>query len=256
MPRYNPAVLEPKWQAYWAQHKTFATPRMPTGPKLYVLDMFPYPSGDGLHVGHPEGYTATDILCRFERARGRSVMHPMGWDAFGLPAEQHAKKTGTPPRHHRKKYRHLPPATANAGFQLRLGPRGGHDRSRVLPLDAVDLFADLRYLVRPRAASAAGQIRELPIPAEVAADGPLAVRASIRTSSGWPINPRRRVNWCPALGTVLANEEVIGGLSERGNHPVVRLPLRQWMPHHGLRRSTGERPGVARLVGEHQGPAA
>jgi leucyl-tRNA synthetase len=98
MPRYNPAVIEPKWQAYWEQHNTFATPRLPRGPKLYVLDMFPYPSGDGLHVGHPEGYTATDIVCRHARMLGKSVMHPMGWDAFGLPAEQHAKKTGTPPR--------------------------------------------------------------------------------------------------------------------------------------------------------------
>ena len=99
MPRYNPATIEPKWQAYWDEHQTFAAPRMPTGrKKLYVLDMFPYPSGDGLHVGHPEGYTATDIVCRFERMQGKSVMHPMGFDAFGLPAEEHAIKTGTHPR--------------------------------------------------------------------------------------------------------------------------------------------------------------
>ena len=98
MPRYNPALIEPKWQAYWEKEKTFATPRLPAGPKLYVLDMFPYPSGSGLHVGHPEGYTATDITCRFQRMRGRSVLHPMGFDAFGLPAEEHAIKTGMPPR--------------------------------------------------------------------------------------------------------------------------------------------------------------
>ncbi|NMC20865.1 MAG: class I tRNA ligase family protein, partial [Thermogutta sp.] len=98
MPRYNPAEIEPKWQQYWEKGKTFATPRLPAGPKTYVLDMFPYPSGDGLHVGHPEGYTATDIMCRFYRMNGRSVLHPMGWDAFGLPAEQHAKRTGTHPR--------------------------------------------------------------------------------------------------------------------------------------------------------------
>jgi len=90
MPRYNPAVIEPKWQNYWDVNKTFATPDLPVGEKLYVLDMFPYPSGNGLHVGHPEGYTATDITCRFERMRGKSVLHPMGYDAFGLPAEEHA----------------------------------------------------------------------------------------------------------------------------------------------------------------------
>ena len=86
MPRYNPAVIEPKWQKLWENEQVFRTPELPTGKKLYVLDMFPYPSGDGLHVGHPEGYTATDIVCRFERMRGRSVLHPMGFDSFGLPA--------------------------------------------------------------------------------------------------------------------------------------------------------------------------
>ena len=98
MPRYNPATIEPKWQAYWEAEKTFATPRLPVGEKLYALDMFPYPSGDGLHVGHPEGYTATDIVCRAARMQGKTVMHPMGFDAFGLPAEEHAIKTGEQPR--------------------------------------------------------------------------------------------------------------------------------------------------------------
>ena len=100
MPRYNPAAIEPKWQAYWEHHQTFKTPDLPPAgqPKLYVLDMFPYPSGSGLHVGHPEGYTATDIVCRFARMNGKCVLHPMGFDAFGLPAEEHAKATGTHPR--------------------------------------------------------------------------------------------------------------------------------------------------------------
>ncbi len=100
MPRYNPAEIEPKWQAYWDVNKTFAAPRLPADAdkKLYALDMFPYPSGDGLHVGHPEGYTATDIVCRAKRMQGVSVVHPMGFDAFGLPAEEHAIKTGEHPR--------------------------------------------------------------------------------------------------------------------------------------------------------------
>ncbi|MBX3224115.1 MAG: class I tRNA ligase family protein, partial [Labilithrix sp.] len=98
---YDPSVIEPKWQEFWEANKTFRAPARAAGsarPKKYVLDMFPYPSGAGLHVGHPEGYTATDIVCRFERMRGTDVLHPMGWDAFGLPAEQHAIKTGTHPR--------------------------------------------------------------------------------------------------------------------------------------------------------------
>ncbi|NND99165.1 MAG: class I tRNA ligase family protein, partial [Pirellulaceae bacterium] len=98
MPRYNPNEIEPRWQTYWDEHRTFATPEIPKGKKRYVLDMFPYPSGDGLHVGHPEGYTATDIVSRFARMRGESVLHPMGFDAFGLPAEEHAIKTGEHPR--------------------------------------------------------------------------------------------------------------------------------------------------------------
>src|SRR5210317_946475 len=98
MSRYHPQVIEPKWQQYWEENATFATPDLPgQGGKLYALDMFPYPSGDGLHVGHPEGYTATDIVSRFARLRGETVLHPMGFDAFGLPAEEHAKKTGTHP---------------------------------------------------------------------------------------------------------------------------------------------------------------
>ena len=99
MPRYDAKRIETKWQTYWDQHETFKTGEFVEGKeKLYVLDMFPYPSGDGLHVGHPEGYTATDIVCRHARMQGKQVLHPMGWDAFGLPAEQHAIKTGTPPR--------------------------------------------------------------------------------------------------------------------------------------------------------------
>src|SRR6516162_4901763 len=95
MPSYNPKAIEPRWQRYWEEHKTFRTPDRSDRPKFYLLDMFPYPSGAGLHVGHPEGYTATDILARYRRMRGYHVLHPMGWDAFGLPAEKYAVKTGT-----------------------------------------------------------------------------------------------------------------------------------------------------------------
>jgi leucyl-tRNA synthetase len=228
MPRYNPAVIEPKWQRYWAEHKTFATPRMPTGPKLYVLDMFPYPSGDGLHVGHPEGYTATDIISRFERMRGRSVMHPMGWDAFGLPAELHAKKTGTPPRMTTEK---------NIGtFRRQLQMLGfSYDWDRELSTTDPDYFRWTQWIFlllfdtwfdphqqrgRP--------VSELEIPADVTAAGQEAVRR-YQDAYRLAYQSEAPVNWCPALGTVLANEEVIGGLSERGGHPVMRLPLRQWM---------------------------
>ena len=230
MPRYNHATIEPKWQAFWDKNQTFAAPRMPKpgSKKLYVLDMFPYPSGDGLHVGHPEGYTATDIVCRAARMQGKSVMHPMGFDAFGLPAEEHAIKTGQHPRiADRKEHRQLPPAVEIARLLLRLGARTGHDRCRVLPLDAVDFPPNLRHVVRRRAAARPADQR--------IADS--RRRAAARRRCSPPYQDEHRlayqseapVNWCPALGTVLANEEVIDGKSEGGGHPVVRMPLRQWM---------------------------
>ncbi len=228
MPRYNPAVVEPKWQKYWAEHNTFATPRLPGTKKIYVLDMFPYPSGDGLHVGHPEGYTATDILSRFNRMRGATVMHPMGWDAFGLPAEQHAKKTGTPPRVTTEKNI----ATFRRQLQM-LGFSYDWDRelattdpayfrwTQWIFLQIFDTWFDYeKHRGRP--------ISELPIPAEVVAAGDQSVRR-YQDQHRLAYQSEAPVNWCPALGTVLANEEVVGGVSERGGHPVVRLPLRQWM---------------------------
>ncbi|MCE9632306.1 MAG: leucine--tRNA ligase [Planctomycetia bacterium] len=228
MPRYQPSRIEPKWQDWWAARGTFASARLPTGRKAYILDMFPYPSGDGLHVGHPEGYTATDIVTRFERMRGTSVMHPMGFDAFGLPAEEYAIRTGTPPRESTE--RNI------ATFTRQLRMLGfSYDWDRVLAttdpgyvrwtqwifLVLFDTWFDpVQGKGRP--------IAELPIPPEVAGEGEPAV-ARYRDAHRLAYQSEAPVNWCPALGTVLANEEVIGGVSERGGHPVVRLPLRQWM---------------------------
>jgi len=228
MPRYNPATIEPKWQRYWAEHRTFAAPRMPEGDKLYVLDMFPYPSGDGLHVGHPEGYTATDIICRFARMKGQSVIHPMGWDAFGLPAEQHAKKTGTPPRVTTKKNIDT--------FRRQLQMLGfSYDWDRELATTDPDYFRWTQWIFLElfdtwfdREQQRGRPIAELPIPADVKSQGDEAIRR-YQDAHRLAYQSSAPVNWCPALGTVLANEEVIGGLSERGGHPVVRMPLRQWM---------------------------
>jgi leucyl-tRNA synthetase len=230
MPRYNHATIEPKWQRYWDEHHSFATPRLPKPgtKKLYALDMFPYPSGDGLHVGHPEGYTATDIVCRAVRMQGRSVMHPMGFDAFGLPAEEHAIKTGEHPRMRTEKNIET--------FRRQLKSLGfSYDWSRELATTDIEYFRWTQWIFlqiydtwfdpeqqrgRP--------IRELPIPNDVRAAGDDAVRA-YQDENRLAYQTEAPVNWCPALGTVLANEEVIDGKSERGGHPVVRMPLRQWM---------------------------
>jgi leucyl-tRNA synthetase len=228
MPRYQPSRIEPKWQDWWDAHDTFATPRLPAARKAYVLDMFPYPSGDGLHVGHPEGYTATDIVARFERMRGTTVMHPMGFDAFGLPAEEHAIRTGTPPRESTE--RNI------ATFTRQLKMLGfSYDWKRVLSTTDPEyvrwtqwIFLVLFDTWFDPALQKGRPIAELPIPAEIAAAGPAAV-AKHRDAHRLAYQSEAPVNWCPALGTVLANEEVIGGVSERGGHPVVRIPLRQWM---------------------------
>ena len=228
MPKYNPAEIESKWQAYWEENHTFATPDMPTSEKVYVLDMFPYPSGDGLHVGHPEGYTATDIFCRFERMRGKSVLHPMGFDAFGLPAEEHAIRTNTPPRESTEKNIET--------FTRQLKMLGfSYDWDRQLATTDIEYFRWTQWIFlvlydtwfdpqekkgRP--------IAELPIPADVQQAGSDAV-ALYQDEHRLAYQADALVNWCPALGTVLANEEVIDGRSERGDHPVQRIPLRQWM---------------------------
>ena len=190
--RYEPAILEPKWQAIWEERRSFMATRTPGKPKFYGLDMFPYPSGSGLHVGHPEGYTATDIVCRYKRMRGCDVLHPMGWDAFGLPAEQHAIQTGTHPRD--------TTASNIATFKRQLKSLGfSYDWTREVDTTDADYVRWTQWIFLKLFQRGLAFQSEVP------------------------------VNWCPELGTVLANEEVIDGKSERGQHPVVRLPLRQWM---------------------------
>ncbi len=228
MPRYNPADIEPKWQAYWDQNQCFKTPELPGEKKKYVLDMFPYPSGKGLHVGHPEGYTATDILARYWRANGFSVLHPMGFDAFGLPAEEYAIQTNTPPRQSTER--------DIANFTRQLKMLGfSYDWDRCLATTDVDYFKWTQWIFLvlfdtwfdPQD-QRGKPISELPIPDSVQAQGETAV-ARFRDEHRLAFQSDALVNWCAGLGTVLANEEVINGRSERGNHPVVRMPLRQWM---------------------------
>ncbi|RDV39835.1 leucine--tRNA ligase [Bradymonadaceae bacterium TMQ3] len=192
MSDFRPDQIEPKWQAFWQKNKTFKVEEDLSKPSFFVLDMFPYPSGSGLHVGHVEGYTATDIMARFKRARGFDVLHPMGWDAFGLPAEQHAINTGTHPRD---------TTVQNIEtFKGQLQALGfAYDWDREINTTDPDYYRWTQWIFLKLYEQGLAYIAEVP------------------------------VNWCPALGTVLANEEVIDGRSERGSHPVIRKPMRQWM---------------------------
>jgi leucyl-tRNA synthetase len=229
MPSYDPKAVEPRWQRYWEEHKTFGAPDVPErSRKSYVLDMFPYPSGAGLHVGHPEGYTATDILARYRRMRGDLVLHPMGWDAFGLPAEQYAIETGTHPR-----------VTTQRNidtFRRQIKMLGfSYDWDR--EVDTTDpkyfkwtqwiflLLYDTWYDADQKRGR---PVAELPVPADVRARGEAVVREYV-DAKRLAYMAEVPVNWCEGLGTVLANEEVVDGKSERGGFPVVRMPLRQWL---------------------------
>ena len=189
---YTHKTIEKKWQKYWADNRTFKTTEAGGKPKYYVLDMFPYPSGQGLHVGHPEGYTATDIVARAKRAQGFNVLHPMGWDAFGLPAEQYALDTGNDPAD----FTELNIKT----FKRQIQSLGfSYDWSREINTTDPSYYKWRQWIFT-----------------KLYEQG-LAYEAEVS------------VNWCPALGTVLANEEVVDGVSERGGHPVYRKPMRQWM---------------------------
>ena len=213
--------FEPKWQQHWAETHAYRTPNPgdpgfdPAKPKYYVLDMFPYPSGEGLHVGHPEGYTATDILARWHRMRGFNVLHPMGWDAFGLPAEQYAVKTG----------QHPAVTTANnvARFKKQLDRIGfSYDWSREVNTTAPDYVRWTQWIFLQIYNSWFNPAtnRAEPISTYTGPD-PDSVRLAYVAEMP--------VNWCPELGTVLANEEVVDGKSEVGGFPVERRPMRQWM---------------------------
>ena len=247
-------LIEPKWQRHWELQQTFRAwnpgeavpPNHPFArrhgparpeelPKFYILDMFPYPSGAGLHVGHPEGYTATDILARYQRARGRHVLHPMGWDAFGLPAEQYAIKT----RQHPRKTTEQNIAT----FKRQIQSLGfSYDWSREVDTTDPEYFKWTQWIFlrlynswfNP-ATNKAEPIETLPCPPDLHADAgaPAAVlesqRRAYRDSKRLAYVTEAPVWWCEQLGTVLANEEVVDGKSEVGGFPVVRKPMRQWM---------------------------
>lgn len=227
MAEYTPSSIEPKWQSYWAKNNTFKTTE--TGKeKVYVLDMFPYPSGSGLHIGHPLGYTATDIYSRYKRMKGFDVLHPMGWDAFGLPAEQHAVNTGEHPA--------LITAKNCQTFARQMKDLGlSYDWDRELSTTNEDyykwtqwIFVLLYNSYFDEKAHKARPIEELSIPAEIVKQGEVAVQM-YQAEHRLAYYADAMVNWCPALGTVLSNEEVIDGKSERGNHDVIRKPMKQWM---------------------------
>jgi len=223
---YDFNAIERKWQHFWDRNKTFKADDGPHNkPKYYVLDMFPYPSGQGLHVGHPEGYTATDIIARYKRMQGFNVLHPMGYDAFGLPAEQYAVQTGTDPKE----------TTQNNIDNIRrqiksLGFSYDWDRE----VNTTDpnyykwtqwIFLKLFNSYFDEKEQKAKPIEQLSVPEGLTESEKKAYVDDRRLAYEAEVP----VNWCPELGTVLANEEVIGGLSERGGHPVIRKPMRQWM---------------------------
>jgi len=189
---FNHEKIEQKWQKVWEENKTFKTTEDEGKRKFYALDMFPYPSGAGLHVGHPEGYTATDILSRMKRMQGYNVLHPMGWDAFGLPAEQYALDTGNDPAEFTE-------LNIN-NFRRQIKSLGfSYDWEREINTTDPNYYKWTQWIFLQLYKKGLAYVDEV------------------------------AVNWCPALGTVLANEEVIDGKSERGGHPVERRPMKQWM---------------------------
>jgi leucyl-tRNA synthetase len=224
---FNPGDLVPEDHPFGVRHRVsgeVTAAQLP--PKFYILDMFPYPSGAGLHVGHPEGYTATDILARYRRASGFNVLHPMGWDSFGLPAEQYAVRTGQHPR--------VTTEANIANFTRQIKSLGfSYDWSRELATTDPEYFKWTQWIFLKLyhswfnpASNQAEPVQTLKIPATC---GDEAARRAYVDSRRLAYVSEAPVNWCPELGTVLANEEVIDGKSEVGGFPVVRKPMRQWM---------------------------
>ena len=190
---YNPKSIEPKWQKYWEEHETFKTDVWDfSKPKYYVLDMFPYPSGVGLHAGHPEGYTATDIVSRMKRMQGYNVLHPMGYDSFGLPAEQYAVKTGNNPNGFtQKNIENFTKQLKELGFD--------YDWDKLIATSDPEFYKWTQWIFKQLYLDGYAKYIDMP------------------------------VNWCEELGTVLSNDEVIDGKSERGGYPVVRKNMKQWV---------------------------
>ena len=247
--KYNPNEIEAKWQKYWSENQTFAADNNSTLPKYYVLDMFPYPSGAGLHVGHPLGYIASDIYARFKRHKGFNVLHPQGYDSFGLPAEQYAIQTGQHPDKTTKEN--------IARYRQQLDRIGfSFDWSREVRTSSPDyykwtqwIFIQLFESWYDKDADQARDIRTLIMEFEVngnakvnaVCDDNITPFSAEEWNSFTNENQQRillqyrmtflaetEVNWCPALGTVLANDEIINGVSERGGHPVIRKKMTQW----------------------------
>lgn len=247
--KYNPAEIEAKWQKYWAEHRTFAAKTASEKPKYYVLDMFPYPSGAGLHVGHPLGYIASDIVARFKRHKGFNVLHPQGYDSFGLPAEQYAIQTGQHPekttRENIARYREQ---LDKIGFSF--------DWEREVRTSNPDyykhtqwIFIQLFHSWYNKTSDKAEPISSLIAQFEQAGNANIQAvcddQIAVFSAQEWnefssdkqqqillqyrlTYLAETEVNWCPALGTVLANDEIINGVSERGGHPVIRKKMTQW----------------------------
>ncbi len=234
--------IEPKWQQFWEENKTFKTENDFSKPKYYVLDMFPYPSGAGLHVGHPEGYTATDIMCRYKRMKGFNVLHPMGWDAFGLPAEQYAIQTGTHPA-----------ITTNKNcdnFRRQIKSLGlSYDWDREINTTDPKYFRWTQWIFTKLyntwfdAETGKGRpISELPIPADIQAQGQAAINQYI-SEKRLAYYDNAQVWWCQSCKTVCANEEVLtDGSHEKCGNQVIRKNLKQWLlriPHYAERLLQG-----------------
>ncbi|MFN5633975.1 MAG: class I tRNA ligase family protein, partial [Flavobacteriia bacterium] len=245
---YNFREIEAKWRSFWAAHETYRVTEDTSRPKFYVLDMFPYPSGAGLHVGHPLGYIASDIYARYKRLSGYNVLHPMGYDSFGLPAEQYAIQTGQHPA--------ITTEQNIARYREQLDKLGFcYDWSREVRTSSPNYYKWTQWIFKQlfdcyydnttkKAERISGLVQQFE------ANGNAGLSActdceTIFSAAEWnAFNPQQKeailqeyrlafladswVNWCPALGTVLANDEVVNGVSERGGHPVEQKLMRQW----------------------------